>query len=400
MKNRLVSRILRRLITQLYLPLQVNHQASQIKKCTNFIIELRRSTLDYVSNNHCEGEGSGSYSFKVGGPSLLYASCYAALTRHLFGDLEQLSSVEKSQWAEHIRKYQDDDGLFRDPLIDCPLVEEADWWGWRHLTLHALMALAAVDSVSEKSFQLLEPFKKRGKMVHWLETRTWDMSTANVSNEIQNYGTMLQYARDYQDALWAQNALDDMFEWLEKRQDKKTGLWGTRFDSPSHLSLGVQAGFHIWSLYFYDKLEIPYKERIIDSCLATQNRLGGYGVPMNSSACEDIDSIDPLVRLYHEVDYRRSDIRNSVEKAIPWVLVNQNKDGGWVFRQHQDLQYGHHLMSADPRESSLFPTWFRSLSLAYLFQVFDNLNKEHFEWHFLDCPGLQFFHPSNKNGKK
>jgi prenyltransferase beta subunit len=396
----LVRRIFRRILTIIHLPLQVNSQRSAIRESPKFLTELRKSTLDYVSKNHCDGEGIGSYAFKADGPSLLYASCYAVLTRHLFADLDQLSIADKSQWAEFIQKYQSSDGLFRDPLIDCQLAEDADWWGWRHMTVHALMALTAVDSVAKIQFRILEPFKKRGGMTDWLEKRTWEVSAADVSNEIQNYGTMLQYARDFQKEQWANNALDEMYEWLDRRQDKETGLWGTRFDTPYYLSQGVQTGFHIWMLYFYDKRNIQYKERIIDSCLKSQNRLGGFGVAMNSSSCEDIDSLDPLARLYYEVDYRRSDIRDAFEKALPWVLVNQNHDGGWVFRKYQNFQYGHTLMSVGPRESSMFPTWFRSLSIAYVYQILDNPRNEHFKWHFLDCPGLQFFQLSNKSGEK
>ena len=62
-------------------------------------------------------------------------------------------------------------------------------------------------------------------------------------------------------------------------------------------------GYHFWLLYFYDRVPIPHAERAADSCLKTQNQLGGFGQgvhggdPLCSSACEDIDSIDPLARL-------------------------------------------------------------------------------------------------------
>ena len=132
-------------------------------------------------------------------------------------------------------------------------------------------------------------------------------------------------------------------------------------------------------------------ERIVDSCLATQNRLGGFGVPLNSSACEDIDCIDPLSRLYIETDYRREDIHNALEKALPWVLVNVNPDGGSVFRRHESFKYGHDLMSTRANESSMFATWFRTLSLAYLGQVLSDRPVAGVVWHFLGCPGLQFW---------
>jgi hypothetical protein len=133
-------------------------------------------------------------------------------------------------------------------------------------------------------------------------------------------------------------------------------------------------------------------DKIIDSCLVTQNRLGGFGVPLNSSACEDIDSIDSLVRLSFITDYRKEDIRKSLEKAIIWVLTNLNADGGWVFRRGEGFRYGHDLMWARTDQSSMFPTWFRTLSLAYISKVLPHNSVTALTWQFIRCPGLQFWH--------
>ena len=141
----------------------------------------------------------------------------------------------------------------------------------------------------------------------------------------------------------------------------------------------------------YDKRPIQYIDRIIDSCLATQNKLCGFGIPLNSSACEDIDSIDPLARFYLMTDYRSDDIREALEKALYWVLVNVNSDGGWVFRRGEKFCYGHKLMIANINESSMFPTWFRILSLAYLGKALPQLPVGNSNWEFIDCPGLQFW---------
>ncbi len=131
--------------------------------------------------------------------------------------------------------------------------------------------------------------------------------------------------------------------------------------------------------------------RIIDSCLRTQNKFGGFGVPANSSACEDIDSIDPLVRLYFLGNYRKEEIKKSLERAIVWVLVNMNEDGGFVFRRMEPFVYGHKLMSSGKDESAMFPTWFRTLSLAYLAKALPTSFLGKFDWQFIRCPGYQFW---------
>jgi hypothetical protein len=104
---------------------------------------------------------------------------------------------------------------------------------------------------------------------------------------------------------------------------ERTGLWGSLDTAqPRELSRAVQGAYHFWLLYFYDHVPIPYPERVIDSCLATQNARGGFGQGVHtgsdreSSACEDIDSIDPLVRLTRATDYRRDDVRMALERGL------------------------------------------------------------------------------------
>jgi len=52
---------------------------------------------------------------------------------------------------------------------------------------------------AEKRFELLQPFKKKGYISTWLESRNWRLDPASVSNEIQNHAVILQYARDFQE---------------------------------------------------------------------------------------------------------------------------------------------------------------------------------------------------------
>ena len=101
---------------------------------------IRAATLRYVAGNQCPESEIGACSYVAGGPPLVYASAYAALVRHLCGDLETLAPSERREWAAYLLRYQCEDGLFRDPTIDCEQAESIDWWGWRHMTLHVLMA--------------------------------------------------------------------------------------------------------------------------------------------------------------------------------------------------------------------------------------------------------------------
>lgn len=380
---------------QIFMPIRLKKLVKnyETKLAQNLDIkEIREKTLDYTESMQIKNTAYGQYRYsKSQKKPVLYASIYAVLIRHLYKDLDSLTEKQRREWIDYIQSFQDNDGLFKDPAVENEIANNTDWWGWRHLTLHAIMALTALNSVTKKKFKILEPFKNTRYAIKWLETRNWQSDPAGVSNEIQNYCTLLQYMRDFQGEDWADKTIYTMLDWLDEHQAPQTGLWGNHLDTPIFLSKGVQTGYHLWLLYFYDKRPIKFIKRIIDSCLATQNELGGFGVPVNSSACEDIDSIDPLVRLSFITDYRKEEIYLALQKVVLWILINMNEDGGFVFRRMEPFVYGHQLMSSAKDESAMFPTWFRTLSLAYISKVLPDSVVGKFYWQFLKCPGLQFW---------
>ena len=356
------------------------------------IDQIREKTLHFVEELHIKRRPYGLYRYSASGLCpLLYASIYSCLLRHLYNDISKLSFGERREWIGYIQQHQSDDGLFRDMAVANQLADTADWWGWRHLTLHAIMALTAFGTVAQKRFKFLRKLENHHSVAMWLERRDWGGNTANVSNEIQNLGALLQYARDYQDESWADDAMDNLFTELDKLQNCRTGSWGNKIGKMALLSVTVQTGYHIWLLYFYEKRSIRFVDKIVDSCLSTQNRLGGFGSFLNSSACEDIDSIDPMARLYDLTSYRGTEIRRGCERALPWILSNMNSDGGFVFRREEPFLYGHEKMFSGINESEIFSTWFRSLSLAYVSKILHESAIIRFNWQFLQCPGYQFW---------
>lgn len=310
-----------------------------VMKCEDLSIEeIRQRTLDYIETMRIKNTSYGQYRYaKSQKTPVLYASLYAVLTRHLYKDRDDLTGIQRKEWIDYIQSFQDNDGLFKDPAVENDIAANSDWWGWRHLTLHTLMGLTALGVVAKKRFKIVEPFRDVYYTIKWLESRDWVIDPATTSNEIQNYFTMLQYARDFQGEDWADKTLSKGYEWLDEKQDPKTGLWGARFDSPIALSNGVQTGYHIWLMYFYDSRPIQYVERIIGSCLRTQNQFGGC-----------------------------------------------------VSQRYEAFQYGHPAILAEREESSMFPTWFRSLALAYLSRAIGGNRIAFPAYRFLSASGHQF----------
>ncbi|MEZ6049575.1 MAG: hypothetical protein R3C11_29145 [Planctomycetaceae bacterium] len=322
------------------------------------------------------------------------------MTRHLYGDLDSLSEQERIEWIEYLQSHQDDDGLFRDPVIfdQAMYKDDPEWCGRRHLSCHVVTALTCLGAVARKPLRELEPFLDSVKLDQWLSARLWENEPDFVGNEVLNVGTLLQYARDFQKEERCAPAVRQLIEWMSNHHmHAESGLWGKLdLNSPHGISRAVMGGYHFWLLYFYDKQKIPHAERAIDMCLKTQTLRGfGQGVhsgkPNLSSACEDIDSIDPLARLMQQSDYRQADIISALEKGLAEVLQNQTPDGGYWFVKGLPFTYGHPALAASATEGAMFPTWFRTLTLAYLGKALPNSPVGKIDWKFCNCPGIQFW---------
>jgi hypothetical protein len=348
-------------------------------------------------------EGCGRYRYAAGCTApTLYSSTYAAMAQHLLGHLQPLPAAERAEWVAYLQRHQDDDGLFRDPAIFDQGWYRGDplWCGRAHLTCHVVNALACLGAAAQKPLAWLDPWRDPDGLVRWLAGRDWGAQVAWTGNEIMNVGTLLQYARDFHNDERAGKAMVVLLEWLATHHvSAASGVWGdVDVADPIRRSHAVQAAYHWWPLFFYDGVTPPHLTRAIDTVLATQNPLGGFGCgghnpvkPFMSSACEDIDSIDPLCRMMQLTDYRREHIEAALEKAAEWVLTNRMPDGGFVFIRDVPFEYGHPQLHGESNQGAMFPTWFRLLSLALIGKALPEHSLGRMPWQFVRCPGMQFW---------
>ena len=368
------------------------------------IRDIRAATLDYVERMRAEGKLYGLYRYAEGiSKPTLYSSTYAAMTRHLYRDLDALTDTEQQQWIDYLQSHQDDDGLFRDPVIFGEGWYKNDplWCGRPHLSCHVVTALTCLGGVAKKPIRWLDQFLRHDNLVGWLEARNWGKQVAWAGNEVLNVGTLLQYARDFQDNERCGAAVQTIRKWMAERCDPDTGLWGVgslNLDNPPDRSHAVQAAYHFWLLWFYDRKPIPFADKALVEVLRTQNPQGsfGWGVhnaakPHHGSACEDIDSIDPLARLAATSKDRRGDIQRALTRAEPWLLSNRTEHGSFCFMRGREFSYGHPQLSTAAGAGAMFPTWFRTLTLAYLGKALPALTCGEFDWQFCNCPGIQFW---------
>ena len=363
---------------------------------------LRDTVLPFIES--CKIPGSiGRYRYSAAvEQETLYSSTYAAMTLSLLGELDNYSPDEKKGWADYLNSFQDDDGLYRDPVIYGQGWFRGDplWCGRAHLTCHVVTALCCLGHVAPKPITFLDGYKNPDAMIKWLDGLDFGERVSWSGNEIMNIGTLLQYSRDFHADTAGGRAVSSLLEWLSYNHiSSATGIWGSLdISNPLCLSHAVMAAYHWWPLFFYDKYPVPHPEAAIDSLLRTQNPNGGFGWgvhnpsdPYNSSACEDIDSIDPLVRMSRLTSYRRGDIALTLVHAKEHVLSNQAQDGGFMFCGEMDFQYGHEQLYGAANSGAMFPTWFRTLSLALLDSFFSSENDETPLYTFVRCPGFQFY---------
>jgi len=193
---------------------------------------------------------------------------------------------------------------------------------------------------------------------------------ADFDNQVMNITCTLQYMRDFLDIAWAADSIQWIQETILKGIDPHTGLFHTQIhEKPINplqkISRDIQYTCHLWASFAYDNIDHPYPNQLITTILNSQNILGGFGVLHNSSACEDMDSIDLLLRMGKLSSQYEEAIKNAVQRALLWILANRNEDGGFVFRRNDFFYYGHPLTCAKENESSAMATWFRLLSLHY-----------------------------------
>lgn len=342
--------------------------------------KIRASVLSFVSSMRA-GDYLYRYSPSVSVPTL-YASVYACLLLSLCGEIDRLSEGDRDRWADYFDGFQEKDGLFRDPAARNDLYEVVDWWGARHLVVHLIAAYTALGRTPPVRFVYLDRFNgERG--FSWLD----DLRAAgDVDNKIMNVACALQYERDTRGDAVAARAVKTLEELLWERRDHETGVWHPVTTDAVALSRTVQFAYHLYAVFWYDDWRIQPAAQLIDLVLRTQNALGGFGVPLNSSACEDMDSIDLLCRLSRESDHRADEIRLALQRGLVWSFANQNDDGGFVFRRNEGMRYGHAALSSGRNESAMFPTWFRTLAIAYAWEA---LHGDGF-WRFDRCPGYQY----------
>ena len=295
----------------------------------------------------------------------IYSYVYWIMTSALVGYVPEEECT--GQIRKILGKCQLEDGLCWDSKLVNYKYLNGDGWGARHFMPHYFIALERV-GVKAQPLTYLAPYKEPQILKRLLDALDWTHPWA-TSNLVMNIGVSLMYERDVLKNHNAILGIKVIQEWLLKNIRSDCGMWGKgNIKSKTFKYELVRGAYHLFPLLIFDNIFFPYKERAIDLILDIQNKYGGYDFRKNSSACEDIDAIEPLIRLSLLVgDYRKEEIIEHTKRAFFWVVQNQMDDGGCVFRLGEKFDYGNVNLTSMANESNLFGTWFRTLSVCYMY---------------------------------
>lgn len=355
------------------------------------ILTIREKTISFIEEMKIKKKNKLiGYRFSK---NSFQPTCYNLIFVLLIKHLMNIKDEGIDREIEILLNYQKNDGYFKDMKIASKYTNgNLGGWGWEHLTLHAIMVLALYDIKPKINIPIFYKINNSNELQEWLQNMDINEQAVEAGNKIQNFATSIQFKRDYESYEDKNNYLSQIYEFLEKNQNKNNGLFGFKYLTKKNLMHGIIGAYHIWLLYFYDRKEIKNSEKIINSLLNNQNIGGGFGIFLNSSACEDIDSVDPLVRLYLQNDKKNRNIESCLEKFLPSLLKNMNDDGSWVFRRNEACYLFSNNMYSKANNGNLFYTWFRLLNLGYMSKVLANKNENfwNFKFKFKRSPGHQF----------
>ena len=326
--------------------------------------QLKNSVLHYTNSLK---EKNGEFRFAASSiEPCLYATVYGYLIYDL---LDELTEGDEKWLKEYLDSFQIDNGLFYDKRNYTKLYDDGDGWGARHLALHIIILYESIKAEPNKSFSYLTPYHDQEYVNKWLHGLNWKNAWA-ASNSVMNIGCMLQYQRDFLHCNIGVG-LDYIIEWLKTNMINRIPLWHEgRMNNESAVYDSIRAAYHLLPILIYEGFTFDNSKDAIKLILKSQNRWGGFDFSRISSACHDIDALDPLIRLSEKRDKK---VEEALIRALNNILFNQNEDGGFVFsRDKNGFCYGgcDNLRSL-PNESNLFGTWFRLVSVLEILDYFD-----------------------------
>ncbi len=372
--------------------------------------DLKAKVIDWT----WEMRINSSYEFKFSptSGSSIFASCFALYILDLFKETDNLSREEKDNWTDYINSFQNEkDGLFYpDPILH-PDKERAVF----QLTCFCLSALDILGSAPKNRLSIVDKWKTEAETRDYLFARKVHLGKGGSGNKAMFQAIMLthEYEKTKDEKLLI--GMNTWFDFHDQYQNNY-GYWGVA--SKRSLYSGVQNAFHQFVIYDYWKRNYSNIDFVAKTAVRLQDRAGFFAPVSGGGACKDYDAIHYLLASQKTANSAKGKI--ALKKALRAVNKCWNQDGGFcenIYRPLQSYKILHYFVLASSgydwsiwltrlkhiakdlirkqekksrkwvpenqswNESTLWDTWFRSLSIAEILCFFNPENYDKYRFH-------------------
>src|ERR1035437_2174593 len=177
-----------------------------------------------------------------------------------------------------------------------------------------------------------DKFCEDGAVESWLQGLNWGNAWLE-SNRIMYLLNAIVYRVECEGRAHESSVLHRVLDWLDRKQDPGTGLWGA--SQGSSILNAVAGAYHFIPFYEYVRRPVRSVTRIIDATLSLQKSDGLFGPDGGGGACEDLDAVDILTTLSKYTNHRSLEVRCAAVRAY-WAVWNmQNSDGSFPYTGRQ-----------------------------------------------------------------
>lgn len=315
----------------------------------------------------------GQYTNCSGGKETLYASCFALMIYHYFGELDKFESHYLTSWGDYILNFQDQkQGYFYGPEIsEGKLLSDGHskthlYW---HSTAHVLPALKILGLVPRYPLHFVKPFLDINFLKQWLDKRDWTKAWIE-GNDLLFVGQFLIFLNEDENNSKAKDSISVLLNWLDSQIDLNTGLWGT--NGYCDVFNAVYGAYHQLLIYYYLNHDVLSKKNLINAVLSLQHFDGGFSKNWGGGSCEDVDSIDILVNMFKKTSHNHEKIITALKKASYSVLRRMTSEGGFLYKRGAEFMHnGMEYTYAPANRANMFSTWFAVHTLFLISEVID-----------------------------
>ncbi len=316
---------------------------------------LRERVLAWLETVRCKDEPWGRYKYCRGMKRAwgLESSLQAIKILRVLDALNEVPAEARLEMGRFVCSLQDPEtGLVADPLAG-ESDRVSDHFPWEHIRGHAtgvaIQALPLLGVSLTRVPRAPDDPVAPGEVAPWMAALPWDSNPWRCGTLI---GQFLARHRT-RTGLYDSDREDDIqsaaMDWLEARQDPRTGLWGT---DRCPETAKAMAGLHCMSTgtYYLPGRPLPRPERVTESILALQQPNGDFAT---GGGCLNYDAIQGLTSAARYTTHRRREAVEAARRMVERIFgAYARSDGAFSFHAGRCMTTHNSLFVAEAAEES------------------------------------------------